>query len=299
MDVIDNLKTFLAVVETGNFSNAARQLKVAVSVVKKRIDHLEAQVGVLLFERSTRKMTLTDAGQRHLLTARTTVNQVDLLLAQMSSQPPRVEGRLRIKAPTSLLGAYLSDALNRFQTLYPGISMEVLAIDRAVNPIEEGFDISIVLVPITWPGVANLEFGTMKRHVVASPSYLAKRGTPRVPADLVNHDILLLQAVGQLWNFQSPKGPLQIKVDPWMTSNNALHLMNATCMGNGLCLISTHTTKPYIQRGELVTVLDDYPLPDMWARMHIPEERLGLIHVQALRNFLQASVRADGFHSQG
>ncbi len=105
MDIIDSLKTFIAVVDTGNFTNAARQLKVAVSLVKKRVDHLESQVGVVLFERSTRRMNLTDAGRRHLLEARATVNQVDLLLAQMGSQPPRLEGRLRVKAPTCMLGA--------------------------------------------------------------------------------------------------------------------------------------------------------------------------------------------------
>jgi DNA-binding transcriptional LysR family regulator len=290
MDVIDNLKTFLAVVDAGNFTNAARQLKVAVSLVKKRIDHLESQVGVVLFERSTRRMNLTDAGRRHLFEARAAVNQVDLLLAQMASQPPRLEGRLRVKAPTCMLGAYLSEVLNRFQELHPGISLEVLAIDRPVNPIEEGFDVSIVLLPITWPGVANLALATMRRHVVASPSYLAKRGTPRVPADLVNHDLLHLQFPGMVWIFQSQTGPVEIKVTPMLVSNNALHLMSAACMGNGLCLISTYTSKPFIQSGALVSVLDDYPVPEMWARMHIPEERLELDHVQALCNHLQASV---------
>lgn len=290
MDIIDSLKTFIAVVDTGNFTNAARQLKVAVSLVKKRVDHLESQVGVVLFERSTRRMNLTDAGRRHLLEARATVNQVDLLLAQMGSQPPRLEGRLRVKAPTCMLGAYLSEVLNHFQALHPGISMEVLAIDRPVNPIEEGFDVSIVLLPITWPGVANFELTTMRRHVVASPSYLAKRGTPRVPADLLNHDLLHLQFPGMVWIFQSQTGPIEIKVTPMLVSNNALHLMSAACMGNGLCLISTYTSKPFIQSGALVSVLDDYPLPELWARMHIPEERLELDHVQALRNHLQAPV---------
>jgi DNA-binding transcriptional LysR family regulator len=293
MDIIDSLKTFLAVVEAGNFSNAARQLKLAVSVVKKRIDHLEAQVGVQLFERSTRSMSLTDAGQRHVLKARFTVNQVDRLLVQMGSQPLRLEGRLRVKAPTCLLGAYLSEALNRFQQLHPGISMEVLAIDRPVNPMEEGFDVSIVLLPITWPGVTNFELGTMKRHVVASPSYLAKRGIPRVPADLLNHDLLHLQVPGMVWIFEGPTGPVEIPVNPVLISNNALYLMNAACRGNGLCLISTFSSQPFIQRGELVTVLDDYFVPGMWARMHIPEERLELTHVQALHHYLQANIGAN------
>jgi DNA-binding transcriptional LysR family regulator len=299
MDIIDNLKTFIAVVETGNFTNAARHLKVAVSLVKKRIDHLESQVGVVLFERSTRRMTLTDAGRRHLLKTRAAVSQVDLLLAQMGSRPQRLEGRLRVKAPTCMLGAYLSDVLNRFQERHPGISLEVLAIDRPVNPIEEGFDVSIVLLPITWPGVANLELATMKRHVVASPSYLAKRGRPRVPGDLVNHDLLHLQVPGMVWIFQSQTGPIEIKVSPMLMSNNAHHLMSAAGLGNGLCLISDYTSMPFIQSGQLVTVLDDYPVSEMWARMHIPEERLELTHVQALRNHLQESIGSNDLQQKG
>ena len=87
MDIIENLKTFIAVVETGNFTAASRKFKVAVSVVKKRIDQLEAKAGVQLFERSTRRMTLTDAGRRHLLKTRAAVDQVDQLLAQMALKP--------------------------------------------------------------------------------------------------------------------------------------------------------------------------------------------------------------------
>ena len=90
MDIIETLRTFIAVVETGNFTGASRKLKIAVPVVKKRIDHLEAQAGVQLFERSTRRMTLTDAGRRHLLKTRAAVDQVDQLLAQMALKPNRV-----------------------------------------------------------------------------------------------------------------------------------------------------------------------------------------------------------------
>lgn len=290
MDVIDNLRTFLMVVEAGNFSAAARRLKVAVSVVKKRIDHLEMQVGVALFERSTRKMSLTDAGRRHLLKTRAVVNQLDQLLAQMASQPTRLEGRLRIKVPTGMMGAFLGEKLNRFQDLHPGISMEVSLIHRPVNPIEEGFDVCVELDPTTWPGVAHFALRPIKRHLVASPSYLAKRGIPRVPGDLVMHDILNFEARGLIWTFLGKKGPLEVRIDPRLSSNSSLHLIQAACMGNGICLMNEYVTQSFLEHGELVTLLDDYPMADLWARMHIPEDRLELSHVQALRTHLLSSV---------
>ena len=290
LDIIENLKTFISVVDTGNFTRASRKLKVAVAVVKKRIDHLEEQAGVKLFERSTRSMTLTDAGRRHLLKTRAAVSQVDQLLAQMASKPDRVEGHLRIKVPNGLLGALIGEKLNHFQDLNPAIAIEVLSIDRPVNPVEEGFDVSIMLGPITWPGVIDFTIAPIKRHLVASPSYLAKRGRPQVPGDLRQHDILNYEPRGLNWTFQGKSAPLEVRIEPRLNSNNALQLLKATCMGNGICLLGEHITNPYTQSGELVTVLENYPLADIWVRMHIPEDRLELSHVQALRTHLLSSM---------
>ncbi len=293
MDIIENLKTFIAVVDTGNFTGASRKLKVAVSVIKKRIDQLEAKAGVQLFERSTRRMTLTDAGRRHLLKTRATVNQVDLLLSQMASRPNCLEGHLRIKVPNGLLGALVGENLNRFQDLNPGISMEVLSIDRPVNPIEEGFDASVTVGPTTWPGVLHFELLAIKRQVVASPSYLAKRGIPLVPGDLRNHDILNYESRGLSWTFQGKSAPIEIGFIPTLSSNNTLHLLNATCSGNGVCLLAEHITNPFIQSGELVLLLEKFPVPDVWLNLHIPENRLEFSHVQALRTHLLSRMKTS------
>jgi DNA-binding transcriptional LysR family regulator len=290
MDIIENLKTYIAVVETGNFTGASRRLKVAVSVVKKRIDQLEAKVGLQLFERSTRSMTLTDAGRRHLLKSRLAVDQVDQLMVQMALKPNRLEGSLRIKVPTGLLGTLLSEKLNRFQELNSGISLEVMAIDRPVNPIEEGFDVSIILEPMKWPGVADFTLASIKRTLVASPKYLAKRGTPRVPGDLINHDILNYESRGLIWTFQGKTGPLEVGIEPRLNSNNAQHLLKAASVGIGICLIGEHAAMQFVQRGEVVPLLEDYPVSDLWIRMHIPELKLDLNNVQALRTYLMANT---------
>lgn len=290
MDIIDNLKTFLTVVDTGSFSGAARHMKVAVSVVKKRIDQLEAQAGIRLFERSTRKMELTDAGRRHLLKTRTAVNQVDQLLAQMAMRQTRLEGYLRVKVPTTLLGAYLGEALNRFQSLHPGISMEVLTLNRPVNPVQEGFDVAIGMLPVTWPGVADFGLAAMRRQVVAAPSYLARRGTPQVPGDLAGHDILNYDAIGLAWSFEGPAGPLEVRVEPKLSTNNGHFLMNAARIGNGITLLSSYIVEPYIKTGELVPLFEGYTVPDLWIRMQIPEDRRELSHVQALSAFLIESI---------
>jgi len=298
MDIIETLRTFIAVVETGNFTGASRKLKIAVPVVKKRIDHLEAQAGVQLFERSTRRMTLTDAGRRHLLKTRAAVDQVDQLLAQMALKPNRVEGRLRIKVPTGVLGTYFGKLINTFSIQHPGVSLDLRFTHRSENPIEESLDVSIEVEPVTWPGVVHFELGTSKRQVVASPSYLAKRGTPTVPGDLHHHDIINYETRGLTWTFEGKTGPLVVQIEPRITSNNAFYLVDATCSGNGICLMSNYVIKPFVQRGELVTVLDDYPIPDLSARMHIPENRLEFTHVQALRTHLLSSMKTSELLTQ-
>ena len=295
MDIIENLKTFISVVDTGNFTRASRKLKVAVAVVKKRIDHLEEQAGVKLFERSTRSMTLTDAGRRHLVKTRAAVNQVDQLLAQMASKPAQIEGHLRIKVPTGLLGVLVGEKLIRFQVMNPGINMEVLSIDRPVNPIEEGFDVSIMLEPKTWPGVIDYTLMPIKRQLVASPSYLSQRGTPIVPGDLRKHNILNYESRGMNWIFEGKSGPMEVSIDPKLNSNNALHLIKAACLGMGICLLGEHITRSFVESGELVLLLDNYPVTDLWVRMHIPEDRLELGHVQALRTYLLSSMSGSEF----
>ena len=288
---MDNLKTFLVVVDTGSFSGAARHMKVAVSVVKKRVDQLEAQVGIRLFDRSTRRMDLTDAGRRHLLKTRTAVNQVDQLLAQMAMRQTRLEGFLRVKVPTTLLMAYLGDILNRFLALHPGISMEVLTINRPVNPVQEGFDVAIGMLPMTWPGVADFGLAAMKRQVVAAPSYLARRGTPKAPRDLAGHDILNYDVIGMDWSFEGPTGPVEVRVDPKLSTNNGHFLMNAARVGQGITLLSTYLIEPCIQKGELVPLLEEYSVPDLWIRMQIPEDRREFSHVQALSAFLMENIK--------
>jgi DNA-binding transcriptional LysR family regulator len=147
--------------------------------------------------------------------------------------------------------------------------------------------------------VVHFELGTSKRQLVASPSYLAKRGTPKVPGDLHQHDIINYETRGLKWTFEGKTGPLVVQIEPRITSNNAFYLIDATCSGNGICLMSNYAIKPFVQRGELVTVLDAYPIPDLSVRMHIPENRLEFTHVQALRTHLLASIKKSELLTQG
>ncbi len=146
MDTLTNLKAFLAVARTGSFAAAARELKVAPSVVTKRISQIEWQLKTTLFERNTRKVSLTATGLRFLPAVQRSVSDVDELFAEMPSQGGELQGSIRIKSPGTLAVQLLGPMLEQFQKRYPLVNLELLTLDRSVNPVDEGFDIALTLM---------------------------------------------------------------------------------------------------------------------------------------------------------
>lgn len=288
MDTLDNLKALIAVVEGGSFSEAARRAGLATSVIKKRIDQLEARVGVPLLERSTRSMRLTDAGHIHLPRIRRAVEQVEEVLDGVGARCAPLEGHLRVRVPTNLMAPYLANMLNAFQHSHPDLTLEALALDRPVNPIEEDFDLSIGMLPTAYHGVRDIGLVAVRRMVVAAPDYLRRRGRPHTPQELVTHDTLNYAATGPLWNFEGPTGPMAVQLHHRLISNHGQHLLLAACGGNGVTCLSSYVVLPDIRAGRLEALLSDYPIPEFWIRMQIPEDRMRLPRVEALTAFLQA-----------
>jgi DNA-binding transcriptional LysR family regulator len=153
MDTVENLRAYLTVARTGSFSAAARELGVAASVVTKRVSQLEWRLKAALFERTTRRVSLTTAGQQHLAAIQRLVSDLDGIFAGVRQSAPQLQGRLRIKVPTSLAVLHLAELFNRFQRRYPLVSVELVALDRPVNPVDEGFDIALTLMPDAFGGV--------------------------------------------------------------------------------------------------------------------------------------------------
>ncbi len=147
MDTLVNLQAFLATADAAGFSAAARKLKVSTSVVAKRVTQLEDQIGIALFHRSTRQLRLTEAGQQYVHRARGVVADVGDLLSRMGEKDHDLIDHLRIKAPTSLTIARLADVFSAFQTENPRLKLEVVLIDRPVDPVTEGFDVAIGAFP--------------------------------------------------------------------------------------------------------------------------------------------------------
>ncbi|MBX3607636.1 MAG: LysR family transcriptional regulator [Piscinibacter sp.] len=289
MDTVENLRAFLCVARTGSFSAAARELGVAASVVTKRVAQLEHRLKAALFERTTRRVSLTSAGRQQLPAIQRLLSDLDGILVGVRESARELQGRLRVKAPTSMAVMHLAAVFNRFQRRYPLVSLELVALDRAVNPVDEGFDLALTMMPDTFAGVIEEPLCAVQRLLCAAPAYLKRRGTPRRPSDLVRHDIINFLPTGAVWTFQGPAGDIGVPVHPRFDSNDAQLVASAALAGNGIAVLGDYLALPAIADGTLVRVLGDHPLPELWLKAQVPENRAHAARLQALLAALRAA----------
>ncbi len=287
MDTLANLKAFVAAADAGSFSAAARKLDLVPSVISKRIDQLEWRIRAPLFARSTRKLTLTDVGDRYLPTVRELVRQMDDALDGMARSSGDLEGHIRVKVPTTMATLYLSDILYGFLRSQPKISMDIVLADRSVNPLEEGFDLALGARPELYGGVQDIALCPLKRYLCASPAYLARRGTPQHVSELPDHDCVVFATTGPRWEFLSQQGLIGIDVRPKLRSNDGGAICDAAIAGSGIAVLTDYLAGPAIRSGELVEILPDFQLPDIWLKALVPGTRMALPRVRMLLDWLK------------
>lgn len=291
MDTLDNLKAFVATAEAGSFSQAARQSGLVPSVVAKRIDQLEWRIRAPLFTRTTRKLSLTDVGERYLPAVRRLIREVDETLAGMARSSGAIEGHIRVKIPTTLGILRLSELLNRFIASQPMISLDIVLADRSVNPVEEGFDLAIGARPESYGQVRDHPLCPIRRTLCAAPGYLQRAGIPQTPAQLIDHDCLVFATSGPRWEFMGPQGLVGVALRPRLTSNDGIALCNAALAGQGIALLADYLVATHLLSGELVQVLPQMRLPDLWLKALVPSNRIELPRVQTLLQWLTLQLK--------
>jgi DNA-binding transcriptional LysR family regulator len=286
MDTFANLQAFVAVADAGSFSEVARRMNLAPSVITKRIDQLEWRIKAPLFVRSTRKLSLTDVGERYLPQVRALVRQLDETLAGMAQATGQAEGHIRIKLPTTLGTLYLSQLLQQFMREQPRVSMEVVLADRTVNPLAEGFDIALGALPELYGQVRAFNLAPIGRRLCAAPAYLASRGSPTRVTDLVDHDCLVFMTSGSFWEFETPQGVQAVEVRPKLMTNDGAALCQACIQGMGVGMISDYLAGPALARGELVEVMPENRFADLWLKALVPVKRLDVPRIRLLLEWL-------------
>jgi DNA-binding transcriptional LysR family regulator len=290
MDLIENLKAYLAVARTGSFAAAARELEVAPSVITKRISQVEWRLKTTLFERSTRRVSLTTQGVRLRPSVQRAVADIEDLFVELPASGAALQGRLRVKAPGTLAVLLLGPIFERFQKHHPLVSIELLTLDRPVNPVDEGFDVAFTLMPNAFAGVIEEPLCPMPRTLCASPAYIARNGSPSNPSELAQHDILNFLPTGTSWLFDSVAGEVQVSVQPRLNTNEGQLILSAALSGHGIARLSSYLCESHLRADSLVPVLEGYPVKQLWLKALVPESRIQVARVQELLRWTRSEL---------
>jgi DNA-binding transcriptional LysR family regulator len=299
MDTLTNIKTFVAVANYGGFSEAARRLHVVPSVVAKRIDQLEKSMGARLFERSTRSVVLTEAGQQLKGKAAGLVADFDDLVLSVQRDDSKLEGHIRVMAPTTLTMLHLGQVFNAFMCQHDRITMEISLVDLSSNPEEQGYDLAISGRNASYEGVVDVPLCSAYPALVAAPAYLNRHTAPTHPRELIEHACLVFAPTGRNWQFQSSRGVLAVDVAPRLTVDDNLTLLGATKLGMGIASLPGYIAQPAIQAGELLPLLGNFPLQENWFRAFIPKRKYRLARIKALVDWLASDLESFAASTRG
>jgi DNA-binding transcriptional LysR family regulator len=258
MDATSDLRVFVRVMDRGNFSLAAKDLGITPSAVSKLISRLEDRLGVRLLERSTRRLALTPEGETFLSRARRIVADIEEAEAEVARVHGAPRGKLRINAGTAFGLHQLAPALAEFLARYPEIDVELSITDRLVDLIEQQSDIAVRSGHIPEGPFIQRKLADLQRVICAAPSYLAKHGTPKVAADLKDHDCVAVAGPGlNRWPFKSRGGIDVVEVRPRITTDDAEAALRLAIEGAGIVRLSDVIVGDPLRDGELVAILTD------------------------------------------
>lgn len=290
MDKWESMRAFVQVIEAGGFAAAARQMDLSRSAVNKLVINLEDDLQVQLLHRTTRKVTPTPTGlafYERCVAILADIAEAELAVTRLHSEP---KGGLRINAPMSFGSLHLAPALVEFLQRYPEVQIELSLSDRLINPIEEGFDVTVRIAQSnTSPSLIVHELCPMPVILCAAPNYLAQHGYPRQPQDLANH-ICLPYGHGtkhQPWMLMGPDGEVTVSVSGPLCANNGEPLRGAAIQGLGITLLPLFMVGEDLQQGRLQRVLPDYQAPVLSLCILYPVNRHLSIKVQRLGEFLR------------
>lgn len=260
MESLSGIAFFVQAAETRSFSVAGRNLGVSSSAVGKSVARLEERLGVRLLHRSTRSITLTAEGTLFLERCRRILCEVEAAELELSETRQAPQGRLRISLP--LVGRLVMPALTAFMHRYPAIELDVDFSDRLVDVIEEGFDAVVRTGEPTDSRLMSRPLGTYRLLLVASPGYLSRHGTPRVPADLAGHACLQhkFPSTGKFeaWPLKRSHAAADVVLPATMVCNTSEALLDVAKDGLGIACLPDFMVSKALELGELTTVLDKH-----------------------------------------
>lgn len=293
--LLNNIALFLQIVEKGSLVAAGREAGLSPATVSERLAALEAHFGVVLLQRTTRAIRLTDEGRALFEGAKLVLSEVEELETRIRLGAQTLSGPIRVSAPVDLGRTVVSAEIDRFLFDHPAISVELLLSDGFVDIVGQGVDIAVRFGVITDSSLRVRSLGQKRRVVCAAPAYLDTYGVPQTPEDLKNHNCLLMrfgQNLDNLWRFGKDGAQQTVTVRGNRVANDGALVRQWCLAGYGIMLKSELDVGADIRAGKLVELLADYAPPPTPLQMLFPPSRSQPRRVQALAD--QLALRLHG-----
>lgn len=263
MDKLRAMQAFIHIAEEGSLTAAARVLSTSLPAMVRTLAGFEAQLGVRLFNRTTRRISLTEEGRRHLESCRQLLAALDDAEAALSADAAEPAGQLTITAPILFGQMHVAPAVTRFVQQYDKMRCSMVLADRVVNLLEEGIDVGIRIGALEDSTLVAQPVGQIRRVVVASPDWLRRHGTPRHPKDLLNANCVRVTDHAPTWGpFNDGGRPLRLSVSGNLDFNQNAPAVEACAAGAGLGSFFSYQVAPFLKTRQLRTVLEEFePAP--------------------------------------
>ncbi len=287
MDRLHEIEVFVAVADAGSFAKAGTRLRISPPAVTRAILALEDRLGTRVFNRTTRSLAITDSGQRFLETARRVLADLEAAEKEAVGESAVPHGHLTITASVTFGRAALVPVVCDFLGQHPRVTASVLLLDRIVRLVDEGIDVAVRIGHLPDSPLIAKRIGAVHRVLVASPQYLAERGTPSSPADLRLHSVIAFTGLmsSREWRFLNGQRPGSVNLDPKLEFNDAVAAIRAAEMGHGITIALSYMVGEQIRHGTLVPVLETFAQPPQPVHLVYPQSRFVAPKIRAFIDF--------------
>ncbi|MBT8570936.1 LysR family transcriptional regulator [Polynucleobacter paneuropaeus] len=288
MDKFQEITTFTAVVDAGSFVKAADRLNMSKAAVSRHLVDLETRLGIRLLHRTTRKLSLTEEGELFYERCKEILETIESAENEITSHTEDVSGQIRINAPFSFGIRKLAPLWGIFHQKYPKVTLDVVLSDRLVDVVDEGYDIAIRIAALTNSTMVSKKLTTTRIILCASPTYLKEHGTPKKPADLMNHQVINYSywAGKEEWSFDGPNGGESVNIKPFMQTNNGDTCLSAALAHQGIVLQPSFIVGDAIRAGDLVEIMPKYKSIELGIYAIFPTRKHIAPKVRVLIDFL-------------
>ncbi len=282
MDKLAAMQAFVKVVETGSFTRAAEALGISRTMATVHVARLEDELGVRLLHRTTRRLSLTEAGSAYYERSGALLGELASLEGSLAAMAEKPAGVVKMSAPVSFGVLHLGPALAEFVERHPAVKLDVNLNDRTVDLVEEGYDLAIRIARLVDSSLVARRIASTSLRVCASPGYVKRHGAPKVPHDLARHACLgyAYAGSGDKWTFEGPQGPVEVRVRSDSRANNGELLRQLAIHDQGITLLPSFMVEEDLKARRLVALLAKFPPPV-----------LGIFAVYPSRKYLSAKVR--------